>query len=104
MQTTTTNMTTTVLNFDVLSIINVYKTSYDKFEEHREMTKKLREQFSFIKKVILDTEETRFQYQDKVIVNADYGGYILDWIEDEKQARYQEQFDEFFEVEIDYGF
>ena len=101
---TTINLTTitqTVLNQDVLSIIDGYKTSAEHFELHQKTTEKMRYQFAFIEKVILDTEETRYQYQDKTIVNCGYGDYILDWIKDEKRAEQEAEFFEHFE--IDYG-
>lgn len=94
---TLTQITKTVLIKDVLSIIEDYKTSYELFEQHQEVTQKLREQFGFIKKVILDNEENK----NENIVKCDYGDYILEWIEDEKKAAYENDFFEVFE--IDYG-
>ena len=82
-------MENTVLDNDVLSIINVYKTSYDKFEEHQKRTEKLRDEVSRFFKLI----------QNNTRENVNTGSFILSWIENERIAKYQE-IDDF---EFDYG-
>ena len=90
----------TILNKDVWTIIDDYKTTTEHFELHQKVTKKMREQVFRINKVILDNEEIR----GNQIVNLDYGSYLLEWIQDEKDQEDRE--DENFEIGFifDYGF
>ena len=86
----------TILNKDVWTIIDDYKTITEQFELQQEVTKKMREQLFRINKIIIENEEIRGDQ----IVNLNYGEYLIEWIEDEKQ---QQEFDDNFEIELDYG-
>lgn len=83
------------LNKDVLSIINIYKVSYDNFEYHKKNNKRILKEVENIFKLIKSNEE----YEN--IVNTNFSNYLLDWIENEKQEKYKREFEEHFE--IDYG-
>lgn len=89
------NYPETILNNDVLSIIDDYKTSMEKFEEHQILTKNIRNEVCRFFNLIKNSE-------NKSIITINTGNFILSWIENEKTYKYQEQFHHKL-LEIDYG-